>query len=1450
MESSFSLLLDGIYLYLTFAIAIVVVSVIAIWWKKYASRANHFENKQQIDDYNEDHIPLLAINNSDNFSIRSSSIQGVQNINWSNVLTVFINGNKIELVNPDPSELLSNFIRNKIGLKGTKLGCEEGGCGACSIVLTKKEGVVSVNSCLRPLCANDGMAITTIEGVGSVKSGLSSEQKAIVANNGTQCGFCTPGWVNNMHALNTATSDEGKSFSKMELENYLDGNICRCTGYKPIATAFGTFADQAPQSHCQSASNNSHCDNHNKSDSCEGLCGGNSSNCSTINDLEDMLENCSSKASVSSCSSHNKAESNKLLIASRKRDKLLVNSYTPLPLMFYNPVTNKRWIRPVGLDQLCIVLKAYETETVQLVGGNTSIGVSKYLNDSAPYNTADEYSVFVDINAVPEFIDQSFDTETGELVVGAATTINGLVSVLRKFYAISNAKEMKDHAEVDNNSVFSVTAHHLSLIANTQVRNAGSWAGNLMLFMKYKEFPSDAVLALTTANARLKVANSFGIIRTMRMEEFITYNSDSFHSEGLMIISLAISEPVINKQHQHIEFVSETFKIAQRNRNAHAWVNAGFSFQIVRPFSLVGNHNPRVLSARIVYGGVSKQTFIAHRTEHTLTNNVLSTELLQFALSQLNDDLNEVGISTAYGNQKFRENVMQTCLYRALLKCYPTVEIPSPLLSAVQPWTKPLSRGTEIFLPSLPKDKESPVGKPIRKVEAPIQATGEAVYPSDVPLPPQGLHGAIVYSTKCCAILNSFDFTQALSLPGVVAVYSANDVTGENSISASIPLFVPIGEEVKCIGAPLAVVIATSEKIANDAAGLVRVVYQDTGIAPIPNLDEAIKRNSFYDVHIPQVTFLTIGNPSQAMKSAPNRVKGHITAGGQYHFYMEAQTAIASVIDGDNIEITCGTQDAATTQSQLAALLGLPQNKININCPRTGGGFGGKLTGNLTVTAAAALSAVKLGRPVRIFNTRTADMLMQGGRECWSVDYEVGFDNNGQILALDYDIYVDAGMAKDDTIGSVFMGMTWADNTYFIPNYIAKAKLCYTNTPSRTYMRAPGVVQSCFATEVVIERVAAALNLPTVTVQQLNFIKNGDLTILGQPMTNCTLDTVWSTLLQRSKYNERMNLVNKYNSSNLWRKKGLSICPVKYGMGWGGFNAGVRIGVRSSDGTVTVSHNGIELGQGINTKVIQTVAMCLGIDYTLIKCTTASTDRIINGGNTGGSGTSEVVCQAAINACKTLNDRLEPYRKTKTTKPADWVKLLSSVPCDVSLNVEGWYSPVTNPNNQPFQYFVYAACVTEIELDVLSGNVHILSSEIVYDCGLSLNPAVDIGQIEGAFVMGLGYFLTERVEYDSLGQLLTNGTWEYKVPMLQDIPNVMNVTLLKNSYNKDGVLGSKAVGEPPYVIANSIYFAMKMAIQSARYDAGIFDYFEMDVPATVDLRQQACLVNSGRFVMP
>jgi xanthine dehydrogenase/oxidase len=457
-----------------------------------------------------------------------------------------------------------------------------------------------------------------------------------------------------------------------------------------------------------------------------------------------------------------------------------------------------------------------------------------------------------------------------------------------------------------------------------------------------------------------------------------------------------------------------------------------------------------------------------------------------------------------------------------------------------------------------------------------------------------------------------------------------------------------------------------------------------------------------------------------------------------------------------------------------------------------------------------------------------------------------------------FNYYVDSGCRKNDGQMCLMMGLAYAENAYKMENFEGHGTLCFTNTPPRTFVRTPGALQSCLFTEMIMDHIAAELDLPLWVVQERNFLHDGDKIMNGQVIENCTIHKVWKEAMERSHFDERYQAIEDYNANNRWYKKGIACCPVKYGLHWGYYRCGVRIGIHRMDGSITIYHSAIEMGQGIHTKVVQAVAMVLGVDISLIQTEKTSSNLIVNAGLTAGSATSELTVQAALYACEELKERIKPYYQdenneneigTTTLSIEEWQRLLKKIPITVSLNAEGWSAPIEP--NKTFKYFIYAACVSEVELNVLTGEMKIVSCELVYDCGRSLSPAIDMGQIEGALVMGLGYFFTEHVQYEEgTGMLKSVGTWEYKPFLASDIPSVLNVTLLDNAYNEIGVLGSKATGEPPFIASNSAYFALKMAIYSARANAGVKGHFSLPVPATIDQRQQACLVSAEQFALP
>lgn len=377
--------------------------------------------------------------------------------------------------------------------------------------------------------------------------------------------------------------------------------------------------------------------------------------------------------------------------------------------------------------------------------------------------------------------------------------------------------------------------------------------------------------------------------------------------------------------------------------------------------------------------------------------------------------------------------------------------------------------------------------------------------------------------------------------------------------------------------------------------------------------------------------------------------------------------------------------------------------------------------------------------------------------------------------------------------------------------------------------------------ESIIEKVAASLNVSSDVVRAANYYKEGQLTVYGQPLVNFTLPQVLDNLYSRSGYQDRLKAVTKFNNENRWRKRGVYLLPHKYGVGRAGYDAVASVNLIADDGSVYVNQSGVEIGQGIYTKVAQAVAYSLGVDVDDISVGSVSTEKLPNFGLTGGSGTSEVCVQAALLACSELIARLEPFRKQNPH--ASWVELLQAAN-SVGVNLSATGISDFAKSKDPYDYFVYAAALAEVEIDVLTGEVEVLQVDISYDCGQSLNPAVDIGQIEGGFVQGLGFSLTEERVLDTAGRNLSAGTWEYKPPSALDITIKFNVFLMDNLPNKVGVLKSKASGEPPYSLAFSVYFAVKNAIFAARSELGHTNPgFDLGCPASVDRIQQACMVS-------
>ncbi|PIO30993.1 hypothetical protein AB205_0063890 [Aquarana catesbeiana] len=573
------------------------------------------------------------------------------------------------------------------------------------------------------------------------------------------------------------------------------------------------------------------------------------------------------------------------------------------------------------------------------------------------------------------------------------------------------------------------------------------------------------------------------------------------------------------------------------------------------------------------------------------------------------------------------------------------------------------------------------------------------------------------------------------------------------------------------------------------------------------------------------------GNIEKGFQEADHIIEGEIHIGGQEHFYLETNCCIAVPKGEDGeMELFASTQNTTETQAFAAHALGVPSNRIVVRVKRMGGGFGGKESRSSVISTVVALAANKTGRPVRCMLDRDEDMLITGGRHPYLGRYKVGFKNSGQVTALEVSYYLNAGNSVDLSHAVLDRSLFHMDNAYKIPNIRGTGYLCKTNLPSNTAFRGFGGPQAMMVVEAWMSDIAEVCKLPPEHVRKLNMYKEGDLTHFSQKLEGFNIHRCWDECLRNSLYQERKVAIEKFNRQHRWKKRGIAIIPTKFGISFTLVllnQAGALVHVYI-DGSVLLTHGGTEMGQGLHTKMIQVASKALGIPTSKIHISETSTNTVPNTSPTAASASSDLNGMA-IYIKAAYEDR-------------------------VSLSVTGFYKtegigydPIKNEGN-PSNYFSYGVACSEVEIDCLTGDHKNLRTDIVMDVGTSLNPAIDIGQVEGAFVQGIGLFTMEELKYSPEGNLYTRGPGMYKIPAFGDIPAEFNVSLLRDCPNSKAIYSSKAVGEPPLFLSASIFYAIKDAITSARTESGITGSFRLDSPATPERIRNACVDQFTKLV--
>ncbi|MDP1836877.1 MAG: xanthine dehydrogenase molybdopterin binding subunit [Reyranella sp.] len=722
--------------------------------------------------------------------------------------------------------------------------------------------------------------------------------------------------------------------------------------------------------------------------------------------------------------------------------------------------------------------------------------------------------------------------------------------------------------------------------------------------------------------------------------------------------------------------------------------------------------------------------------------------------------------------------------------------------------------------------------------------TGQALYIDDMPEPPGTLHAALVLSPAASGRLRKLDLATARAMPGVVAVLGPDDIPGKNDVSANHhgePLFAR--ERVEFVGQPLAMVVATSLDAARHAADRVKVDIEVD--EPILDIETALARKAY--VQAP--TTLLRGDPDAALKSAPHRLSAEFSVGGQEHFYLEGQIAFALPGEDGDIVVHSSTQHPTEVQHICARLLACDYNRVTAVVRRLGGGFGGKESNASWVAGAAAVAANATGRPVKLRLPREIDMIATGKRHPFLYRYTVGFDNDGRVLALDAMLAADAGFSLDLTPGVMARALTHTDNAYWIPHFRAVGHACKTNKQSNTAFRGFGGPQGVVIMEDALDRIARHLGRDANDVRALNFYgAGGDETPYGQKVDENHLARCWAEVKQGGEWERRRAEIDAFNKTNLILKRGLGLFPLKFGIS---FNlphmnqAGALVHVYT-DGSIRLNHGGTEMGQGLFIKVAQVVAEVFKVEVDRIRPSATSTAEVPNTSPTAASTGSDLNGWAAWEAANTIKTRMIAFASEHFGAAESEIEFADSnvriAPPNsnrpgsnqvmsfgelarlcwlgrVSLSATGFYKTprihwdAAAMRGHPFFYFSFGAAMAEVAIDTLTGESRVLRADLVQDCGESLNPAIDLGQIEGAFVQGQGWFTCEELWWDKQGKLRTVGPSTYKIPGSRDVPQVFNVKMLENAPSREAtIFRSKAVGEPPLLLATAVWTALKNAI--------------------------------------
>jgi xanthine dehydrogenase molybdopterin binding subunit/xanthine dehydrogenase small subunit len=1206
-----------------------------------------------------------------------------------------LNGKRTTVAGESANRTLLHHLR-AMGLTGSKEGCGEGDCGACTALLVDtdhagRRTLRAINTCITLLPMVAGRELVTVEGIAQEKI-LHPVQRAMVARYGSQCGYCTPGFVASM----VEGFHRPEVSSPETVADQLQGNLCRCTGYRPIRDA---MADAL---------------------ACRGEA------------PHDLLR----------------------LVKDARRHELRYEA------------AGDTFLRPTSLDEL-LRLRAQHADAV-LVAGATEIGVDITKKGK-------RYPFLISTEGVAEL---AAITVTAEgFRVGGAATLTALEEAL-----------LGEHPAV---------LKMLHVFASRQIRNKATLAGNLVTASPI----GDMAPVLLALDARVVLASVHGV-RELPLDAFFTgYRKTALAPFEILLAVLVPREaaaPGITRR-------TESYKVSKRRELDISIVAAAFSIDT--------DAAGIVRRARLAYGGVAPMPLRAREAESLLEGRPFTRTsveslgpVLQRAFTPIKD---------ARGTAEYR---------RALV-----VSLFEKFFDRAE------SRAVDL---PLTYELTSEAPRSLSHESGALHATGEAVYVDDQAQRQRMLELWPVCSPHAHARILRRDAGEARRMPGVVAVLMAEDIPGENDVGAVRKDEILLADrEVMFHGHMVALVVGESYEACRAAAAKVVVEYEP--LPAILGIAQAIGADSYHNVPHRIVR----GDVDAALAAAEHRLEGHLVTGSQEHFYLETHAAWAERGEDGDVFVCSSTQHPSEVQAAVAHVLRLPRNKVVVQSPRMGGGFGGKETQGNTWASLAALATWHTGRPVRVQLDRDVDIQLTGKRHPFRADFSCGFDGEGKVLGLRVRLVSDGGWALDLSESICDRALFHLDNAYYLPNVEFSGRVAKTNVVSNTAFRGFGGPQGMVVIEDILDRIARRLGLAPEVVRDRNLYRGTgetNTTHYGQVMEDNRVAEMWRALLESARLDERRREIALFNAASPRIKRGVAATPVKFGISFTASflnQAGALVHVYR-DGTVQVNHGGTEMGQGLYTKIRGVAMRELGLPEDAIRVMKTSTDKVPNTSATAASSGADLNGAAVKAACDELRERLAPVAASLLGNAVDpgTVEFRDGACCtgeakvpfakvvekayfsQISLSSTGYYKTPdiaydrVKGRGKPFHYFAGGVAVSEVEVDGYTGMKRVLRTDILHDVGDSLNAGIDRGQIEGGFVQGVGWLTGEELVWDDAGRLLTHSASTYAIPAFSDAPAELHVTLLPSAAQHNTIHGSKAVGEPPLMLAISVREALRDAI--------------------------------------